>query len=139
MWVCVGRGGGSVGDPLPGDTDACARPVPSGTKQKCKAKGKEESPSVTCHGRLSLQQTRWQHIHRGPLHLKSDKPSIRPALGSGVMPPDVRTKLQASISGSPPPPVDAPRWNAELMHVGTVCSQYKSAERNAARQWPKRP
>ena len=37
------------------DTDACARPVPSGTKQKCKAKVKEKSSSVTCHRRLSLQ------------------------------------------------------------------------------------
>ena len=29
------------------DTDACARPAPRGTKQKCKAKVKEESSSVT--------------------------------------------------------------------------------------------
>ena len=52
-----GGGGGSLGldaNPL-WDTDACARPIPSGTKQKCKAKVKEKSSSVTCHRRLSLQ------------------------------------------------------------------------------------
>ena len=37
------------------DTDACPRPVPSGRKQKCKAKVKEKSSSVTCHRHLSLQ------------------------------------------------------------------------------------
>ena len=37
------------------DTDACARPVPFSTKQKCKAKVKEKSSSVTCDRRLSLQ------------------------------------------------------------------------------------
>jgi hypothetical protein len=37
------------------DTDACARPALFSTKQKCKAKVKEESSSVTCHRRLSLQ------------------------------------------------------------------------------------
>ena len=42
--------------PLPlWDTDACARPALFSTKQKCKAKVKEESSSVTCHRRLSLQ------------------------------------------------------------------------------------
>ena len=46
--------GASVNPPPLWDTDACARPVPSGTKQKCKAKVKEESSSVTCHRRLSL-------------------------------------------------------------------------------------
>ena len=41
--------------PLPlRDTDACARPLPSGTEQKCKAKVKEQSSSETCHRRLSL-------------------------------------------------------------------------------------
>ena len=47
-----GRGGVPCTTPL-WDTDACARPVPSGTKQKCKAKVKEES-SLQCHRRLSL-------------------------------------------------------------------------------------
>ena len=41
--------------PPPRDTDACARPALFSTKQKCKAKVKEESSSVTCHGRLPLQ------------------------------------------------------------------------------------
>ena len=40
------------------DTDACARPVPSGTKQKCKAKVKEKSSSVTCHRHLSRKKNR---------------------------------------------------------------------------------
>ena len=35
------------GNPRPWDTEACARPVPSGAKQKCKAKVKENSCSVT--------------------------------------------------------------------------------------------
>ena len=36
----------------PGDTDACARPVPCGTEQKCKTKVKEKSSAVTWHRRL---------------------------------------------------------------------------------------
>ena len=37
------------------------------------------------------------------------------------------------ITGTPP------KWNAEVLHVSTVCSQYKNAERNVACQWPKTP
>ena len=36
-------------------------------------------------------------------------------------------------------PTPPPQWNAELMHVSTVYSQYRNAERDVARQWPKRP
>ena len=45
-----GGGGGSPPQPPPPplwDTDACARPVPSGTKQKCRAKVKSQAPCVT--------------------------------------------------------------------------------------------
>ena len=48
------RHGTSPPKPPLWDTDTCARPAPSGTKQKCKAKVKEESSSVTCHRCLSL-------------------------------------------------------------------------------------
>ena len=50
---CKTASGGSLAPPL-WDTDACARPVPSGTKQKCKAKVKEKSSSVTCHDKTLM-------------------------------------------------------------------------------------
>ena len=52
------------------------------------------------------------------------------------------------MGGHVPPPLLAskalytasiPRWNAESLHVSTMCSQYKNAERNLARQWPPPP
>ena len=67
------RGGGGLWD-----TDACARPVPSGTKQKCKAKVEEKSSSVTCHGRLSLQYRRWHMECYCSLHVKSPPPPSPP-------------------------------------------------------------
>ena len=50
--------------------------------------------------------------------------------------------------GDPPPPhshftdfpaAHPPQRNAELLHAGTRGGQHKSAERNLARHWPKRP
>ena len=50
--------GGGVQPPL-WDADACARPVPSGTKQKCRAKAKEKSSPVTRHKGAAVElQTR---------------------------------------------------------------------------------
>ena len=95
--------------PPPWDTGACARPVPSGTKQKCKAKVKEESSSVTCHRRVSLQQTGWQRAHRCPLHLKSDELSIwstRAAEYAAVHQDKASNVKQQSPSPPPPPGKD---------------------------------
>ena len=125
----VGGGGGCAvkcpyngGLPLLWVTDACARAVPSGTKQKCKAKVKEKSSSVTCHRRLSLQQTRWQRIHRCSLHLKPYDLAVWSMESSRIC---CRTSLQSfkcqtaevplpfmicGCSGTPAPGTHTLRW-----------------------------
>ena len=42
----------------PWDTDVCARPIPSGTEQRCKAKAKAQCSSVTCRRRSGQANTR---------------------------------------------------------------------------------
>ena len=90
--------------PPPGlwDTDACARPVPSGTEQKCKAKVKEKGSSVTCHRRLSLQWRQTQGVRSGSTAPKSYE--LHPGcIMHHASPAPLPLCLQSSTSFQPQP------------------------------------
>ena len=63
---------------------------------------------MTCHGRRSLQQTRWQDVHRGSLHLKPNKLPIRSTLGSRVCHRKSGQGFKRQSAGAPPPPREVP-------------------------------
>ena len=69
-------------------------------------------------------------LPKGGRGLESPPPPLPPSF---VFSPAPRPHIPLPRAPHPP------QRNAELMHVGTVCRQYKNAERSLARQWPTRP
>ena len=76
----------------------------SAQKQKCKANVKEESSSVTCHRRLSLQSTRRHREQNRSPHRKSHERSIRSTESSTQCRHTPRQKQSQRLGSSPPPP-----------------------------------
>ena len=92
------------------DTHACARPVPSGTEQKCKAKVKETSSSVACHRRLSLQKRGKDKYDAVQMHLS---PMNYILMGSRI----IRHRSPHSVYSIPP-------LSLSCLHSPPMCNTF---------------